>query len=149
MLHKIKRNILKILLFIVIFSWLLSCGVHHSNIEISPEISFPKGLLRAVTLYWEARIERDHRKAFYLEAPYFQEVVLFDYYETYLKFFEKTPLKRIKIKKISCPNGNICELIMELHYADSTRGLKDWWIKIKNKWYHVIKDPLFFPFTWP
>jgi len=115
--------------------------------QVSKEVSLKAdpALKKALRLYWEARAQRDFKAAFALEAPFFQETVLFSKYQSILINLEKRPLERLEVRRLECTCPFFCRLV--LFHKRGSRGifLNDYWVRVEGRWYHVFRSPFFFP----
>jgi hypothetical protein len=104
-------------------------------------------LKEAFVTYWTLRSKRDYQASFKMEAPYIQEVAPMPIYRT-IAASEKVAIERLALLDIQWENDAYYTVGMNLHFArrdgiPSHVYVGDRWVKAGNRWYHVIKDPIF------
>ena len=134
-------------------------GDMHDVIRYDPAFSAPekawpdKELPRALVRYWQARMSADDdpQELFYLEAPYFQAIVSFGKYQNYIRLHKsKEQLDHLQVFAIEKMTDYLYVVRMKVHFQDAegqVRSLsyRDNWVCVDGQWYHVIKNPVFFP----
>ncbi len=145
----VRRWILTLIALVVVGA-VVGCAATPVEFNFRSDVFGSKNRLKQNFLrYWSLRAKGEVEAAFALEAPYIQEMVGLDYYKRYLKLY-KARLQKLEVKKVSCPEPFYCELEcrsvwMGKKDRQDVRWFKDRWVKVSGNWYHVLKDPLFFP----
>lgn len=120
--------------------------VYGQEIVVSPDKFWAdKDLKKKFTDYWGFRLAGNIAEAFKIEAPYVQEMVNYKRYESFLKKV-KDGLDVIKLRK----QIRRTEHLIEFHASimdgkDEIAGLRDTWVFVNGKWYHVFEDRLILP----
>lgn len=101
--------------------------------------------------YWSKRFSTDSAKELMpFEAPHFQKMISMARYQAYLENFPGGELSKIKLYEPNELTEYYFEFPITVHYTH-TRGdkktfdMKDRWVKVDGVWYHLLRDPLFFP----
>ena len=107
-------------------------------------------LEKAFAQYWANRFSGTPKEGFAMEAPHFQDMVSEGLYTRYTKNARVNKLVSVQILGIDYEGEHLCavkcKLLLEL--PDGKRdetGVRDRWVLVGDKWYHVIKNRLFFP----
>ena len=100
--------------------------------------------------YWALRFEGEVNKNFELEAPYFQTIVTKEYYKNIFSGAKQNKLIEVVVQKITPKTEHFFEFACLLRFKTMNGKILekftlDRWISVRGEWYHVIKDPLFFP----
>jgi len=141
--------------------WMVGCGPIKEEIKPAPVIYksgvdaekiWPdKKLKDAFSRYWAYRFsEGDKDKLLSMEAPYIQEMVDTGRYNTYIKGAWRSEMIEIQIRNVVPESDSMFAVDFELWVkapSGETRNvfMRDWWVNTHDKWYHVIKDMIFFP----
>ncbi len=85
-----------------------------------------------------------------MEAPHFRFVVDRDRYAHYVEIVAKGKVTAVEILDPMLRTSFFVEVPMWMHKVspsgESLRiGMKDRWVKVNGRWYHLIRDPLAFP----
>jgi hypothetical protein len=100
--------------------------------------------------YWAARLSGDWETAFGMEAPYFQEIVPRPLYSNYVKNAINNEWLGMELLNLERNPEYFVALTMRLTYKsrrgrDGTVTLKDRWVEVNGRWYHVLRDRFIFP----
>lgn len=111
---------------------------------------WPEGLLHGFSRYWSLRFSQDTEKAFAMEAPYFQYAATMERYELFVRGFQEFDLDRIEVFSIDYQTDYKVSISMSIQYNDKsgkqvTTSRRDMWVQVDGNWYHVIRNPIFFP----
>jgi len=120
--------------------------------KINPDSFWPDSeLKKTFERYWSLRYVRDLTKvSFAMETPYFQEMVDVERYNVYIgSAWQNEPLE-ISFQKITKDADNLCSLVFTLKLKSANGqihevSMSDQWVKVRGKWYHVLRDTLVFP----
>jgi len=101
--------------------------------------------------YWAIRYTKDMSKqSFLMEAPHFQEMVDEQRYNVYTgNAWQNKPVE-IRLQRITKDTDSLYTIVVDFYIRmangeSSNVSFADQWIKVREKWYHLIKDTLFFP----
>ncbi len=99
--------------------------------------------------YWSLRFGGAWEEAFGMEAPYFQKIIAPLRYRQYLINTTKLELKEIRLMEMSRSGKTLflidCEMeIRKLDGKINKTRFRDRWILVDGRWYHVVKDHIFF-----
>ena len=113
-------------------------------------ISWPgDGLREEFERYWSSRFSGLWKETWAMEAPYFVEMTTEKKYENFIKAHIASHLSRIEIWSIEKQTNELLTIRCEISYEKAgeakTFFTKDTWVKVRDKWYHVIHDPILFP----
>ena len=109
------------------------------------------GLYDRFKKYWGYRLERKADKAFSLEAPHIQFVTDEKRYKAFVKWFAKGVEKvNIEPYRVKCEKPFYCCIDMKMHFVVKDQKRKDFeghdcWVKVGEKWWHLIRNPLLGP----
>lgn len=115
------------------------------------KISWPEPELgQAFEKYWNAFAREDMDACLEMEAPHFRFVVDRGRYLNYFNIVSKGDVTRVEILEPLARAPFFAEVPMWLiktsPSGEAVRiGMKDRWVKVQGRWYHVIRDPLVFP----
>ncbi len=100
--------------------------------------------------YWLTRFSGDSDGSWEMEAPHFQFIASKKKYENYLAT-SRADLQRIDVKEIKQGSEYFYQVDSILIFKRSGKAqeleVSDRWVYVDDQWYHVIWDPLIFPFT--
>jgi len=84
-----------------------------------------------------------------MEAPYFKEMVNEARYKTYIGNSVKSSELIIKehVQKTEYLHQILCTVRLQTGDGERNLAFTDQWLFIRNKWYHVLQDPMLFPET--
>lgn len=108
-------------------------------------------LRKSFERYWAARYTKDMVKAsFAIEAPYFQEMVDEQRYNVYIGSAYMNIPTEIRLQRMTKETDNLrnIDFVLQLKLTNGEIQdvfFTDTWLKVRGKWYHVLKDPLVFP----
>lgn len=115
------------------------------------KISWPEpDLAQAFEKYWSAFAREDMDACLEMEAPHFRFVVDRERYVNYFDIVTKGEVTKVEILEPHARTPFFAEvpiwLIKRTPSGEVVRiGMKDRWVKVQGRWYHVIRDPLVFP----
>lgn len=143
---------------------LISCSGLSSQMQIKPvnlvydeslksEKIWPdRDMKKQFRQYWGLRFSDGVTdRLFAMEAPYIQEMLDEKKYASYIKGSWRSELTDIRIKNVEARTEHLffVECIVNANVVGSDEKLnvyiKDWWLNIKDNWYHVLEDKFFFP----
>lgn len=108
-------------------------------------------LKKEFTEYWYNRFTSDTQRAWKMEAPHFQFMASRQRYNNYVSSGKSQLPVHIHILEISSLGDYLYRIQVRI---DFSRGLKDHsviindqWVNVQDNWYHIIRDPLIFPFS--
>jgi len=122
------------------------------DMKINPDSFWPDSeLKKTFERYWSLLYVRDLTKvSFAMETPYFQEMVDEERYNVYIgSAWQNEPIE-ISFQKITKDADNLYSFVFtlklklvkgEIHEV----SMSDQWVKVRGKWYHVLRDMLVFP----
>ncbi len=116
----------------------------------SREVVWPdKDLEKAFEKYWSFRLSGLWEDTWEMEAPYFREMAPAKKYENIIKAHGGAKESNIDIAQILQETDNLavvhCEVTQKINDAKKSYFLRDRWVLVQEKWYHVIADPILFP----
>lgn len=117
----------------------------------TPEEVWPDEALKdAFARYWGNRFSGTAKEGFKMEAPHFQDLVSEGHYTRFTRNAAINDLRAVRILGIDDEGEYLrvikCKLILELPDGQkSEAGIRDRWVFVGDRWYHLIKDPFFFP----
>ena len=118
-------------------------------IENSQKLREKEGLMASFDQYWNYVAGKEVNKTFTCEVPYAQEMVSLANYRLYMNLLVKADLQRVEVLGMSCEKPFLCcidcRLTLLKDGRESVRNLRDCWVKVQSGWYHVFKNPIFFP----
>lgn len=123
------------------------------NPEITkPESVWPdKKLEERFREYWYRRFAGDIDGVWKLEAPHFQFMAQRHLYDNYLSSSGVQFPLLVHVFEITSLGNHVynVRVRMDLTRAGQERSvsMNDRWVKVQGDWYHVIRDPLVFPFS--
>ena len=139
----------------IIFAGLLAlliagCGSTSTLVKQSDKLEAPDGLLVAFNQYWTARAKKDEQATFKREAAYIQEMISLKTYQLYLHALSgNAELVEVEILDMQCEKPFLCSVDCKMKYdvksRINVRESRDIWVKVGDGWYHVVRNPLFFP----
>lgn len=144
------------LLILVLFLWQCKSSQQPISITYAPpdaSIFWPSEAMKKEFIqYWTLRSEGAYEETFKMEAPYLQEIVPIAIYRSYVDN-RKRKISGIRLIRLDSEISGAWIASIELIYGDEHKGsdgvfLKDRWVQVGNRWYHVIRDPVmvkFFP----
>ena len=120
--------------------------------KINPDSFWPDSNLKETfERYWSLRYTRDVTQlSFAIEVPYFQEMVDEEKYNVYIgSAWQNEPLE-IDFQKITKDADNLYSFVFTLKLRVANKevqevNLADQWVKVRGKWYHILRDTLVFP----
>jgi len=126
------------------------CGMNSTLVKQSDKLEAPEGLLAAFNQYWTARAAKDEQATFKREAAYIQEMISLKTYQLYLHALSgNAELVDIEILNMQCEKPFLCSVDCKMKYdvksRTNVRESRDIWVKVGDGWYHVVRNPLFFP----
>lgn len=101
--------------------------------------------------YWAVRYTKDMSQAsFAMESPYFQEMVDEQKYNVYIGSAYLNIPTEIRLQRMTKETDNLrnIDFVLQLKLTNGEIQdvfFTDTWLKVREKWYHVLKDPLVFP----
>ncbi len=99
--------------------------------------------------YWSLVAGKEVEKTFTREAPYIQEMISEKSYALYMKLLYKSELQGVEVLGVTCEQPFLCCIDCRLtflsHGKTVSRNLRDCWVRVQSKWYHVFKNPLIYP----
>lgn len=100
--------------------------------------------------YWAHRLAGLSDQAFELEAPYFQDAANRMRYAEYTKQASGVDMVDIKVREVNKKTDHLYQIHCRFRYKMNGGGEKDWfiidrWVKVEDRWYHVVYDPILFP----
>lgn len=107
-------------------------------------------LAQAFIDYWKFFIDGNHEGAYAAEAPHFRFLYGEDRYSPY--FFGATKSGIYEVQAMDpVLKGDFCAeipiyVMKKLANGEITRfGMRDRWIQVQGRWYHLLRDPIAFP----
>ncbi len=108
-------------------------------------------LLNKFAEYWHKRLSGDIDGAWEMEAPHFQYLAGQGKYRNYLARSEAQMPLEIEVRNIRQVTDYKYLIDAELGIRRSGQEQKvtinDRWIKLDQQWFHVVYDPVIFPFS--
>ena len=152
----------RVAFWLLIFAFLAGCAgmetkesarikiVYDRAEKESKEVVWPGGgLEKAFRVYWSSRFAGLWKTTWEMEAPYFREMVREKKYENFIKSHGGAEDVSIDIENISLETDNLANIHCEISQINNKEKksyfLKDKWVQVQGKWYHVISDPILFP----
>ncbi len=130
------------ILFFLRSGIVFALNIYYNEVKISQELK------QAFQKYWMLRSKKSIKSLLKREAPYIQDMVSFERYKRYILLYKST-IKKIEVKKVDCPQPFFCAIEFKSLWGEGKKQqiywFRDLWVKVEGKWYHVIKNPLFFP----
>ncbi len=122
--------------------------------ELLDEKIWPEAKLRqAFSRYWTLRQKGDLEGMFALEAPYFREMVPFGRYRNYLLMQGgNTKIQEVVLVHFAKKSPYCYDIGTYLEVVDPAGKRRkitviDRWVQAGGEWYHVVRNPMFFPET--
>lgn len=116
------------------------------------ELQWPQIELRPrLVEYWFHRFFADADAAWQIEAPHFRFMTENQKYENYLSQGQASFPVYIQVNSVKGLTDYRYEINLNLSF--SRRGqehsvqIKDHWVLVRDQWYHIIRDPIFFAHT--
>jgi len=71
-------------------------------------------------------------------------------YKMYLTSGKKRKVIELQLEEFAWEEKQLCRIKMVLHLQLGDGKVEkvyvsDWWVKAGGEWYHVLRDPFFFP----
>lgn len=101
--------------------------------------------------YWTKRFSGDPAaELMSFEAPHFQYMISMKRYQMYLNNFPKGNLTKIVCYNPVKLTEYYYEIPIQVNYMHQKSeaksfGMKDRWVQVQGQWYHLQRDPMFFP----
>lgn len=125
------------------------CAHFQSPVENSKVLDGKEGLKKEFKRYWSLAARKEVDEMFAREAPYIQEVISKKRYRLYMKFMTKAELRRVDILNMTCEQPFLCcvdcRMTTMVEGREVVKELRDCWVRVKSDWFHVFKNPIFFP----
>ncbi len=107
-------------------------------------------LKQAFEQYWHHRSAGAAKEAFSLEAPFFQEMVTENKYLKLFKGAANTQLLTMRIQGLERKSEHLYVIRCTKKFKDAGGKVRqshhaDEWVFAGERWYHVLRDPAFFP----
>ena len=123
---------------------------YHLDGKSSQGISWPdEQLIGEFEKYWRLRLAGQSESTWAMEAPYFKELTSEKKYDAYIESYTGGELTGIEIWNIERETNNLVIIRCEITYEKNAKSAKffigDRWVKVRNKWYHIVHDPILFP----
>ena len=85
-----------------------------------------------------------------METPYFQEMIDEERYNVYISGTSQNEPLEIGFHKITKDADSLYTLVFNLKLKSASGeireiNLTDQWVKVRGKWYHILRDMLIFP----
>ena len=107
------------------------------------------GLKQEFERYWSSRFDGLWESTWLMEAPYFQEMTDQKKYKDFIKAHIDSHLLGIEIWSIEHETDNLVVIRCEISYQKQGESKKffnkDKWVRVRDKWYHIIQDRILFP----
>lgn len=144
---------MKVLLGLIIIMLIAFLGCERGFKVEADKALFKKapGLYNTFKQYWTYRSQLDADKSFSLETPYIQFVVPKKAYKAYVNWFKKADLVAVKPYKLECEKDFYCCVDMKMVFVikkdkkQDVREGHDCWVKVEEKWWHIIRNPFIMP----
>jgi len=125
------------------------CAQKRVPIKNDSMLEQKEGLMADFNQYWSLVAGKEVEKTFIREAPYVQEMISESSYRLYMKLLYKSELQGVEVLGVSCEQPYLCCIDCRLtflsHGKSVSRELRDCWVRVQSKWYHVFKNPIVFP----
>lgn len=110
------------------------------------DLKFPKNFLKSFDIYKNARMEKDAKKLYEIQVPFFKYLNSFSHYKDYVGWLVKT--ESIKIDKIVEKNDDFVEILLKLKLKNKENMLyyNQSWYRIGNRYYMLTKEDLLFKY---
>ncbi len=109
------------------------------------------GMLEQFSGYWYYRFAGDVDETWTREAPHFQAMAGRDFYNGYILSGAVHELKTLEVRRIERVSDNLFRVLIRLSFQrvgrELSTNLNDNWVLLDDQWYHVMRDPLAFPFS--
>ena len=106
-------------------------------------------LMAGFNQYWSLVARKEVGKTFTREAPYVQEMISEESYKLYMNLLYKSELRGVEVLGVTCEQPFLCcvdcRLTFLSHGKTVSRSLRDCWVRVQNKWYHIFKNPIIYP----
>lgn len=122
-----------------------------SHLGENATVRWPEAeLAKAFETYWAAFARRNVEACLSMEAPHFRFLVQRSQYAHYIEIVTKGDIKGLEILEPVLRTPFFVEVPMWVLKSSSSGevlriGMKDRWVKIQGRWFHLIRDPLAFP----
>lgn len=125
------------------------CGLRRVLVKNNRAFQEKEELMAGFNQYWSLVAGKEVKKTFTREAPYVQEMISEESYALYLKLLYKSELQGVEVLGVTCEQPNVCCVDCRLTFLSNgktvSRSLRDCWVRVQKKWYHVFKNPLIYP----
>lgn len=97
--------------------------------------------------YWWTRFNEQFKKSYELEAPHVKSIVNKKRYQSYAMTLKSAKLQKIEIIEIKKKTNCLYVVNCYLRYIGKNKkvskdGRSDLWVKLDNRWFHVLNNPL-------
>jgi hypothetical protein len=123
---------------------------YSKDLQVPPDRLWPdEELKRTFSRYWRLRFAGEVDEAYKLEAPFFQEMTSIGRYRVYVPKLRKD-VQSVEVRGLNRKTSHLVtiECLVRMRTAEGELRdvyLEDAWVSVREKWYHVIRDPIFFP----
>ena len=127
----------------------IGCG--HKRVPVKNNGAFQENerLMAGFNQYWSLVARKEVGKTFTREAPYVQEMISEESYRLYMNLLYKSELQGVEVLGVTCEQPFLCcvdcRLTFLSHGKTVSRSLRDCWVRVQNKWYHIFKNPIIYP----
>lgn len=123
---------------------------YHLDGDKAQGVSWPDHELKSILAkYWGLRMHGPSESAWAMEAPYFREMVQESKYMGFLEAYAGSELTGIGIYDIQRKTDHLVIIQCGISFVKNGKKgeffIGDRWVKVGNKWYHVLQDPILFP----
>lgn len=153
-------------LLVLVFSWVFFGCATTTTLDKEPghrlEIIYPdqldarsfwpeESLEQVFAGYWTKRFAKaDPEELMALEAPHFQEMVALQRYQAFMQNLPQGSIQEIEIASAMQVTEHLFVISMRISYICSKGeqrafSLRDRWVQVQEKWYHLLRDPMIFP----
>lgn len=103
--------------------------------------------------YWTLRYNGNTPKTYSMEAPQFQDQIPIEKYELYVRRTKNNTLEKIVINDVAKETSDLthidCNFFLKTKSGkDISSSIRDKWINVDGKWFHAMRDPVFFPIVY-
>lgn len=157
LLKNIKKKSLVPVILVVFSICFYSCGKSVSGISYVTEVTgegsqgliigdsvnnMPEKLIKRVRDFWGARINQEFKESYKIEAPHSRYQVPLEKYLTINKKAHDT-ITKVLVVNNDDKSDHLAVLWVNIFYNDEDnagRVMKDYWVELDGKWFHVYKS---------